>query len=108
MALVGEHADPLIVGAELDDELLCVRIVGELGHLRCGDVDLVEVVLLVAAGVLREHDALVVAAPGEAGAERGRDLTVADLARLFGREVHDVELHATGLVPVEGDLVALP
>src|SRR5207249_3255777 len=67
-----------------------------------------EVVLLVAAGVLGEDDALVVTAPGEARAERRGHLAVAHLPHLLGREVHHVELYAACLVPIEGDPIALP
>ena len=108
MPLVREDGEPLVVGAELPGVLLRGRVVRELRDRAGLHVDAIEVVLLGAAAVLREHDALVRAVPGEARAQRARHLTVAHLPRLARREIHHVELHAAGLVPVERDTVALP
>ena len=108
MTLVRERGDPGVIWGELDDVLLGHRVLGELSDLRRLDVDLVEVVLLVTGGVLGEDDALVVAAPCEAGAQRGRDLAVAHLPELLGAQIDHPELHAARLVPVEGDPITLP
>src|ERR1043165_432271 len=93
---------------ELDRMLLGLRVVRELAHRATVHVDDVDVVLLVAAGVLAERDLAVVARPGEPGPQRARRLAVADLSHLLRSQVEDVQLHAAGLVPVEGDLITLP
>src|ERR1700694_2465527 len=83
-------------------------IVRELYDLARLDLDLVEVVLLVATGVLAERDEAVVTAPGEPGAHRARHLAMAHLPHSLGRKVHHVELDAPRLVPVEAHPVAFP
>src|SRR4029077_18311856 len=106
--LVRVHGEPPVVGTELDRVLLRGGVVRELHDLPGFDLDLVQVVLLVATGVLAERDEAVVAAPREAGAHRARDLAMAHLPHVLGRKVHDVELDAPGLIPVETHLVAPP
>src|SRR5687767_11199088 len=108
MPLVREDSEPCVVGAELPGVLLRGRVVRELRDRTALDVDAIEVVLLGAAAVLREYDALVRAIPGEARTECPRHLAVTYLPRLLGREVHHVELHPAGLVPVERNVVAVP
>ncbi len=88
--------------------LLGGGVARELNDLARFDLDLVKIVLLVAAGILAERDKTVVAAAGEPRAHGTRDLAVAHLAHDLRRQIHDVELDAPGLVPVEADLVALP
>src|SRR6185503_17261302 len=105
---VRENGEPLVIRAELPGVFLSRRIVRELCHSSRFHVDPIEIVLLGPTGILREHDAAIRPVPGEAGTQRARNLAVADLSRLPRREIHDVELHLAGLVPVEGDTVALP
>src|SRR5258706_397136 len=57
--------------------------------------------------VAREHQGLVVGRPHVEGAQRARRLAVRELADRARLQIEDVELDATALVPVEGDLVAL-
>ena len=108
VALVSHDREPGVVGAELDRVLLGVGVVGEPRDGASLDVDTVQVVLLVALHVPGEDDEAVVAVPGEAGTDGARHLAVAHLARGARGEVHDVQLQAAGLVPVEGQLVAGP
>ena len=84
----------MVVRAELDGVLLGGGIVREPRHPAGLDLDLVEVVLLVAGRILAERDEAVVAAPREPCAQRPRDLPVADLTDGLRRQVHHVELDA--------------
>src|SRR5437899_3658751 len=108
MPLVRDHGQPLVGGTELAGVLFRGGIIRQLCDCFRFDVDLVEIVMLVPAGVLSERDETVVAAPREPGAHRARHLAVADLAHRLCREVHHVELDPPRLIPVERHFVALP
>src|SRR5207247_11482264 len=69
-SVVRADGEPSVVGAELQRVLFRGRVVRELLDLPRLDLDLVQVVLLVASGVLSESDEAVVAAPSEPSAHR--------------------------------------
>ncbi len=106
MTAVRVDGEPRPVGRELDRVLLALRIVGETRDRSGRRVDAVEVVVLVALLVAREHQSLVVRRPHIEGTERARRLAVRELPDRARLQIEDVELDATALVPVEGDLVA--
>ncbi len=64
-----------------------VGVVVELHHLATGDVEQVEVVLLVAILILSEDDALAITGPGHAGLQRIGRFAVSELLERAGLEV---------------------
>src|SRR5439155_1575699 len=80
IALVGNHREPLVVGTELDGVLLRRRVVCQLRDRSGRDVDRIDIVLLVAGGVLAECDRPIVTTPRDPGAHRARDFAVAYLS----------------------------
>src|SRR5206468_12470089 len=68
--------------------------------------DAVEVVVLVALLVAREHERGIVRRPDIERAQRARRLAARELTNLARLQIEDVQLDAAALVPVERDLVA--
>src|SRR5207248_10209701 len=88
--------------------LLGRRVVRELAHGAAVDVDDVDVVLLVAAGVLAERDRAVVACPREARAQRTLRLAVPHLPYRLGTELRHIQLPVAELVPGTGSPLTIP
>ena len=84
VTLVGHDGQPGVVWAELDRVLLGGGVAGERDDLAAGNLDSIEVVLLVAVEVFGKDDEAVVAGPDEAGPQGARYLAVAELAHLAG------------------------
>src|SRR5438045_3312541 len=64
--------------------------------------------LLVAVAIAGEDDAAVVAVPDEAGVQRPRHLAVTHLSDFARGQIHDIQLDAPALVPVEGEALSVP
>ena len=105
---VGQHCQPGIVRGELDRDLLRLWGVSELGDGACTCVDCIQVVLLVPVPVLGKHDRGAIAAPDEPGPQRPRYLAVAHLAGRAVGQLGRVQLHPSGLIPVERESFLIP
>ena len=104
--LVGDHGQPLIVGAEFNHVLLACRVMRQLFNCTRLGINGIEVVLLIALVIFSKDNARIGAIPRKAGPQRAWHFTMADLVHFSRVQIKHIQLHAPCLVPIKRDLIA--